>query len=72
MHYDVRAFAIQESKPTIKVLNPDDANIKISRIGKTAKLSGKDIEWARKVYCKSEFVVTIEYYILNVTISCVC
>jgi len=63
MHYSVRAYAVIENKPTIQVLKPDIANIKINKIGKIPELSRKDIEWANTIYCKSKFTVTVGYTI---------
>ena len=70
MHYNVRAFAVEQNKPTIRVKNPDKVTIRISKIGKIPELSSKDIEWANKKYCKSEFAVKMGCtIILNVASS---
>jgi len=64
MHYSVRAYAVIENRPTIQVLKkPDNANIKINKIGKIPELSRKDIEWANKIYCISKFAVSMSYTI---------
>ena len=47
MHYSVKAFALEETRNTITVL---DSKVKANKIGKIAELSDYDVEWANKIY----------------------
>ena len=69
MHYRIRDYAIDESKPTIEILNPDNININKESIGTRRRLSSEDIAWVNKLYnCPSEqflFVVLMGCIVLR-------
>ena len=68
MHYAIHDYAVDKSKITIEILNPDSVDINIDSIGERRKLSSQDIAWVNKLYnCEGEqflFVVLMGCIVL--------
>lgn len=59
MHYAVYDYALDRSKKTIEILNPNNrSNLDIDYIGVRRRLTKEDIAWANKLYkCPGEYTV---------------